>query len=221
MRKKTHEEYEQQLLEIEAKAYPLEKYRGNHTPILHACIEDHTWHITPGHVLAGVGCPTCAGNRTKTDEEYKNQIKNKPFINIEPYYRDYTKILHKCSTCTHEWSVAPSYILQGTGCPMCNTGSFKKEIPGIVYFVSLEYNKETIYKFGITNQTVKKRFKSDWTRLNMQLLWQIDFDKGADAFNLEQKFKREHSTIKGIKPLRSGGNTELVSYTIENPHLQK
>ena len=217
MRKKTHEEYESQLFEREIDYFPLENYQGNHTPILYQGLCGHSWKITPGHVLAGVGCPTCAGNKLKTGAEYKAQISFRPFINLDPYVRDYIPLAHQCSKCFHIWRAAPSYILQGTGCPVCNTGSFDPTKPSRVYHVSINTGTRYLYKIGITNNSVRERFKRDWSYFDMHLLWEIEFEKGSDAFKLEQKLKREHTFLKNVHILKGGGNTELLAYEIEKP----
>lgn len=59
---KTHEQYEQELLEMEAPCFPVEKYSNARTSIIHECVEGHQWPATPNKILAGRGCPICADN---------------------------------------------------------------------------------------------------------------------------------------------------------------
>lgn len=217
MRKKTHYEYENELFQGEIDYFPLEEYKGTHIPILHECLNGHKWLARPKHILNGHGCPSCAGNKLKTDLEYKDQIVDRPLINIEPYIRDYVAIEHKCLDCDNIWKAAPSYIIQGTGCPMCCTGSFKNDKPGTLYHVSLDYLGDTYYKIGITNNSVQQRFKQDWKRLNMALIWKLTFEIGKDARVLESKLLRCYDRVRGIKPLRGKGNTELLYEQIECP----
>ena len=62
----THAEYEQKLLEKELDVFPVNKdYVNNRTPILHSCVEGHTWMLRPIHALEGRGCPTCASGGFK------------------------------------------------------------------------------------------------------------------------------------------------------------
>ena len=218
MRKKTHSEYESELFEREIDFFPLEEYSGKDTPILHECLKGHIWKARPGHILKGHGCPDCAGNRRKTDAEYKQQLQGRPLLCVDTYQSDNKVALHKCLKCNHKWKATPSCVLRGTGCPMCNTGSFDKEKPGRVYHVSLEAGDlGRLYKIGITNNTVRERFKQDWNRLQMNLIWELEFEKGENAFHLEQLLKLENTFIKGVKILRGGGNSELLSYTIKKP----
>lgn len=218
MKKKTHEEYELELFHREINYFPMEPYNGTHTPILHECLNGHQWLARPKHILNGHGCPICAGNILKTDEQYKLQLKDRSFINIEPYIKDGIKIKHKCFNCNHIWSTAPSYILQGTGCPMCAHGSFDKNKSAILYHVSLEFLGKTIYKIGITNNSVKQRFKQDWNRLNMKLIWEVSYDIGLDAKIAESNILQQYERYKGIYPLRGKGNTELLKNMVKKPY---
>ena len=217
MRKKTHSEYENELFQGEIDYFPLEEYKGGQIPILHECLNGHEWLARPKHILNGHGCPSCVGNKLKTDQEYKVQILGRSLINIEPYIRDYIPIEHKCLDCDNIWKTAPSCILQGTGCPMCCSGSFKNDKPGILYHVSLQYLENTYYKVGITNNSVEQRFKQDWKRLNMSLIWELKFEIGKDARVLESKLLRSYDRVVGIYPLRGRGNTELLYKQIDCP----
>lgn len=59
---------------------------------------------------------------TFTHEEYLNKLKANhvdTIIPVEKYINSQTNILHKCTICGNEWSVRPSNILSGFGCPNC------------------------------------------------------------------------------------------------------
>lgn len=64
--------------------------------------------------------------RTKTHEEYLEELFEKE-INFEPverYKGALNKILHRCIE-GHEWSVKPSKILEGKGCPICHKKTYR------------------------------------------------------------------------------------------------
>lgn len=122
MRKKTHEEYLQELFEKEINFEPLEPYAGTHSKILHRCIEGHEWSVKPTHILSGSGCPRCSRlYSSKTHEDYLKELFEKEidFEPLETYINADTKILHQCIE-GHEWSVKPYNILSGSGCPRCS-----------------------------------------------------------------------------------------------------
>lgn len=59
-RVRTHEWYEEQLMLKEIDYYPVEKYEGSFSKILHACSEGHEWLVAPARLLEGTGCPFCS-----------------------------------------------------------------------------------------------------------------------------------------------------------------
>lgn len=127
-RKKTHEEFVEQLNKIhgEGTYTPLEKYKGVATKILirhNRC--GYEWVITPSHLLRGHGCPKCAGNIKKTTEEFKKEIKDKycdDYSILGEYINNNTKILvrHNSKECSYyEWKITPSNLLRDRCCPIC------------------------------------------------------------------------------------------------------
>ena len=70
-KKKTHEEYESQLMDLEVDYWPIDKYEGALTPILHECLFNHQWKASPSKILSGRGCPFCAGLNKKLPKNIK------------------------------------------------------------------------------------------------------------------------------------------------------
>ncbi len=56
----------------------------------------------------------------RTDEEYKELIKNTSVVSLEPYIKARTKHLHQCKLCGDKWMVAPMNITKGKGCRICS-----------------------------------------------------------------------------------------------------
>ena len=136
-KKKTTEEYKEQLKSINPNIEPLEEYINNKTKILHRCLKcGNIWKIDPIHTLRGNSCPACARTKKKTTEEYKKEIENSNIICLEEYVNNSTKILHKCKKCGYEWKITPHNILRGYGCPVCSglkkktTEEYKSELKG-------------------------------------------------------------------------------------------
>lgn len=75
-------------------------------------------------------CDDCSkqiisNNKRLSHEDYLKRLSDNnitDIIPLEEYVNAKTKILHKCLKCNNEWSVAPSNILSGYGCPVCNGG---------------------------------------------------------------------------------------------------
>lgn len=211
MRGLTHEEYEQRLFNIESDLYPIEPYINNRTKIKHECINGHIVSIKPNAVLDSKnGCSICAGRYKRNTEEYKELLKNKPLICLEDYKGNGIPIKHQCLKCDHVWKIRPSNITNmNQGCPECSTTGFKINKSGIFYYIKISSETETYYKVGITNNSIKQRFVAEKDK-HIEILAEVYFDKGQDAYNLEQQILKEFDgeRVNGNKFLKQG-NTEL------------
>lgn len=57
--------------------------------------------------------------RRKTQEQYQEQLLNTEYIAVGSYQTAHKHILHRHSTCGHQWFIKPNSILQGSECPNC------------------------------------------------------------------------------------------------------
>lgn len=124
---------------------PLETYTNSKTKIKCECIKcGNQWASTPSHLLSGRGCPECskknsADKRRLTKDELSERVSLlQPNIEIVGnYVNSQTKIEVYCRKCDNRWSVVPSSLLRGTGCPKCNkryrrnTNDFVEELKTI------------------------------------------------------------------------------------------
>lgn len=120
---RTNDEYINELKYINPYVKPLEKYIKNDIPIKHQCLIDGYIFITkPSTILSGHGCPKCAGNNHKTNNEYVEELHNihPNILPLENYINSSTKIRHKCSIHNYEWDVCPNELLNGSNCPVCS-----------------------------------------------------------------------------------------------------
>lgn len=121
-KKKTHEEYVNEVAIKNPNVKVIGKYIDAKTKIVHKClIDNYEWLITPNKILSGKGCPKCAGNNKKTHEEYIYEllIKNPNLQAIGTYNGANTKIAHRCLTHDVCWQLSPSCALKGYGCSEC------------------------------------------------------------------------------------------------------
>lgn len=211
-RKKTHKEYENELMLAEIDYWPMEQYVGALIPILHECLNGHKWKSSPSKILSGKGCPYCAGLVRKTAEEYVKDLINKGivYIPIEEYINAKTPIMHKCLK-GHIWKSTPNKILQGRGCPSCAEYGFNKDKPAILYYIKItSYHKEVYYKIGVTNRSIEERFIRDKDK-NIEVLLEKKFSIGIDAWLEEHELlsKHRYDRVHITDFLKSGGNTEL------------
>lgn len=125
MRRKTHDEYVEDLQKVNPHLHIQDKYVNNRTKII---IEDdrcgHIWNVMPSTPLRGVGCPYCSNRHKRTYEEFTGELCSiSPNIVVitpkEEYVNGSTKVLCMCRIDNHEWLATPSSLLQGRGCPKC------------------------------------------------------------------------------------------------------
>jgi hypothetical protein len=218
-RKRTHEEYCEELKIRNLPYCPLESYSGANTKILHRCNTcSNEWKTTPSYILSYRGkCPDCYGNfkRKKTTEDYKLELvsKNINYKCMEPYINARFPILHSCSE-GHEWLIRPDNILRGDGCPSCASYGFDPNKPATLYYVKISSKYLTYYKIGITNN-LEKRFQAERDKVIKVLLTE-NFDLGIDAREKEQKLLSLHKEqrVKHSGFLKSRGNTELFKIDV-------
>lgn len=119
---KTHEQYVNEVMNVNPNIIVIDKYINSDTAILHKCLKDgYEWCAIPYNILKGQGCPKCAGVKKKTHEEYVSElaIKNPSIEVIGEYIDAKTKILHHCLIHDVYWDVLPSNALKGKGCREC------------------------------------------------------------------------------------------------------
>ena len=141
-KKKTTEEYKEELKDINPNIICLEEYINNSTKILHKCLKcGNTWKAKPNNILHGTNCPVCFGTPKKTTEEYKTKLKdiNPNIICLEEYKTGKTKIFHKCLICGNTWAAIPNSILNGNGCPHCKFSHGEKAVEAFLAENKINY----------------------------------------------------------------------------------
>ena len=141
------------------------------------------WMAAPGNIKKGTGCPYCVGLAKPTTEEYKEQIKNKPFEVLEEYKGSLTKIKHQCHTCDYIWNVKPNQIKNGHGCPGCSNEQRYKNNPTWLYYIFIP--SKNLYKIGVARKGTLNRYKRE--TFDIEIIQEELFEDGYEAYKLEQK----------------------------------
>ena len=158
MRRKTHEEYVEDLHKVNPHLHIQDKYINNKTKIT---IKDdrcgHVWSVAPSTPLRGIGCPHCSGRHKRTYEEFISDLKaiNENIVILTPqneYVNGSTKVRCKCLIDEHEWFSLPSTLLRGTGCPKCYGHVTEKDFIEKLYEVKPHIVLEGKY-FGSKTRT--------------------------------------------------------------------
>lgn len=122
-KKKTHEEYVEELKIVHPNIEVLESYKNSLTNILHRCkIHNYEWYVKPANLLYHTGCPKCSGYYKRNHNDYVKEIeiKNPNIVAIDEYIDAKTQIKHKCLIHNVEWYATPTSILNGGGCSVCH-----------------------------------------------------------------------------------------------------
>ena len=122
MKKKTNQEFIDELKRVNPSITPLEEYKGTKKKILFECkICGYKWPTTAGIALRGHGCSKCAKKAQLTHDEFVNKMKIiNPSIKIASEYTNYkSRIKCICNICNHEWPVSANNLVSGSSCPKC------------------------------------------------------------------------------------------------------
>jgi hypothetical protein len=95
------------------------KYISTYTKLKWECNKGHIWEATPGNVIQGRWCPTCAGNIRLTIEEMHEIAKSRGGKCLSSGYKtNMYKLEWKCKE-GHTWYAIPNNIKRGQWCPEC------------------------------------------------------------------------------------------------------
>ena len=163
-KKKTHEEFVEELRKINQNIKPLEKYINSKTKILCKCLIDgYEWKSRPDQLLQGHGCPKCSGKAKKEHNVFIKEMQEvNPNITILGKYKNSrTKIMCKCNFDGYKWETKPDILKNGHGCPMC-AGNIKKTHEEFVEQMNLiNPNIEIVNKYKNTESKIHCRCKID------------------------------------------------------------
>ena len=198
--------------------YDKTKYINNKTKVIITCSEHGDFIQIPYHHLKGVGCPSCAGLKKLTTEEFIRLAKtahgDKYNYSKVEYLNSRAKIIITCPV-HGDFEQRASTHLHGSGCPNCAVTGFDQTKPGYLYYLKITTDDgQTLYKIGITNRTVNERF--NLTDLNkIEILKQKQYPVGQDAYEWEQKLLKLYKQYQYKGPdILSSGNTELFTEDI-------
>lgn len=170
----------------------------------------------------GDGCNSCYGNNPPTQDQMRfvAQAQGLTFLDLTDYINAQSKMSSECLTCGHQWQPRFYSVKQGHGCPVCNCRGFKYDRPGTLYYLRFIFDGTAVYKLGITNLTVEKRFERETVK--PEILATQFFDSGWECYKEEQRLLKKHAEFaySGQPLLEYGGNSELftedvVSYYFE------
>jgi hypothetical protein len=173
------------------------------------------WQLPSNHIRRQNGCQKCAveGLRLSAKEfEERSRVKHGDKYDYSKviYITNHDKVELICKEHGSFWQMPLNHI-KGTGCPGCAITGFDQTKSGMLYYLAVSTdNNETLYKIGITNLTVHRRFpKIDLVRIRILQTW--FFDRGSEAALREISILNEFADdlYTGPNVLAGAGNTEL------------
>lgn len=127
-KKKTHEEFEREVLELGMGEYQLlSNYVNTRTKLCMKHIHcGHKYEIAPQRFLLGQRCPNCSKGFTKkrTHQEFVSEVEKKgmgEYILLSQYQNSNSYVQMKHLTCGHIYDVRPKKFSEGRRCPNCYT----------------------------------------------------------------------------------------------------
>lgn len=185
------------------------------------CPEHGAFLQKPANHVRGISCSKCsdiiaADKRRLSTEEFIERARTvhgeKYDYARSNYITSHGKVEIVCPEHGSFWQSPATHTMGNkAGCPGCAVSGFDQTKPALLYYLAvLTDNDETLYKIGITNLTVQKRFPNvDLARIRVVKTW--SFDYGGDAAKREIAILQEFSDdlYTGVDVLIGAGNTEL------------
>lgn len=199
-KRKSHEEYVQELAKVNPSIEVLGTYINNYTKILHKCkTHDYEWYVTPNRILCGVNCPVCSGKVITHEEYIKRVAEVNPNIEVVGTYVDSkTKILHRCKVDGYEWYAKPNGILMGSGCAMCYGNKKKTHEEYIRLVFEINQNIEVVGRYVGYDTPILHKCKIDgyeWFVAPNSILHGIGCPKCAKKVRTHDDYVNDISAI--------------------------
>lgn len=137
----------------------------------------------PASHVRGVACSKCsdivaADKRRLTTEEFIERAREvhgaKYDYSKSEYMTSHGKVEIICPEHGSFWQSPATHTMGNkAGCPGCAVSGFDQTKPALLYYLAVSTdNDETLYKIGITNLTVQKRFPTvDLARIRVIKTW--------------------------------------------------
>ena len=111
--------------------------------------------------------------------------------------------------------------LAGQRCSGCAESGFDQTKPALLYYVRIETGHRPLYKIGITNQTVEKRFREDLYKIKIIETWEYPF--GIEALEREREVLRtfKDQLYEGDSVLKRSGTAEIFEFDVLGLDLQE
>ena len=215
-------------------SYHLVNYVNTMTKVNIVCKIHGTFDQTPSMHLSGQKCPQCALIQRSKKRSLGRLVFIQKAITVHKdmynysnvaYVNSRTKVAITCNRCGTTFKQNPDDHLQGHGCSNCSKSYLNITKPVNFYILKVEYANEVVYKIGISNKTVKQRYKSDNpNKVISKILLETYFIDSYDAILFEKQVKEyfiNHRYLGNVQFFGKTKNTEILNinpltYVLEN-----
>jgi len=143
-------------------------YINNKTKVIINCPKHGYFKVIPSHHMNGVGCPKCAGNYRRTNEEFINECKikhgNKYDYSLVEFKNMKSKIKIICKKHGIFYQDSGHHI-NGHGCPVCNSSIGENKIREILKRLDIDFEEQI--KFDDCKNIYKLVFDFYLTKFNI------------------------------------------------------
>ena len=197
----------------------LSQYKNAHSKLDFECPNGHLHNISWTRFQSGGRCAKCAG-QIITHEEVLAKFEQEGYQLLSQYKNTKTKLRFICPNEHCRQSTLAQWN-RGQRCRDCAIYGYRGNIPGRIYYLKFEHIGKPYYKLGVTNRTVKERYKDE--RKPYIVLMDLYYKDGSIPFNKETVILRKNKQFqyKGLPFLKSG-NSELFTKDIlglDSPQL--
>jgi hypothetical protein len=191
-------------------------YKTNTDPLEAICPEGHPRTINLAALTQskargskGNGCAQCDGQVVTIDRVRKEMADRNYTLLSKTYKNNQQRLKVICPVgcvTTIQWG----HFNGGGNCGICFPGGYNKAHPGTIYYVRFDLpTGESIWKIGITNQTIAKRFAAD--KIPYTVLFEQRFDDGSIPPELENRMLKKYKAFKYKGKALLSGNTECFT----------
>lgn len=163
-KRKTHEQFVEELLKVNPNVDVLGRYVNAKTKIDVLCkVCGNVWSVTPDSLLNAKGCRKCPSkSRIPVHEYTKRLAEKKPTISMLSGYTCITsKAQFKCLVCEHEWYALASNVLNRTNCPNCSPNAKKSHATFVSQVEQTNKNIDVVGDYVNADTKVKFKCKID------------------------------------------------------------
>lgn len=188
--------------------YGKTKYINSKTKIIITCPTHGDFEQLPASHLYGRGCPSCTKVSTyNAFVEKASYVHKNKYTYVKPIAYAFDALMEVVCPIHGTFYQKASYHLSGRGCASCAKSGFDATKPGVLYY--LKVLSHNVYKIGITNYSVEKRFSAkDLSNIEIIRTWYY-----VDGKECQKAEKLILDTFKSSKytgdNILISGNTEM------------